>query len=88
MNEPKSIKDTNGEVELLFLLKHLERKRISDSCQIKLLRIYVGLYEFMNDSGAYPREIFNEIRKKLKFSFSKGTYRGGTSERHLRICVR
>ena len=63
----KPLKNTVSIRELQTLLRKWRNKGLREAALLKVLELYLGLPDYMNDQGEYPVHFFYEISMCLKF---------------------
>lgn len=63
----KPIRSTIPIRELQTLLRQWRRRGLREAALLKVLELYLGLPDYMNDKGEYPVHFFYELSKSLKF---------------------
>ena len=63
----KPIKNSIPIRELQTLLRQWRRKGLKEGALLKILELYLGLPNYMNEQGEYPVHFFYEISVSLKF---------------------
>ena len=63
----KPIKNTLPIRELQTLLRQWRRKGLRESALLKVLELYLGLPNYMNEHGEYPSYFFYDLSVTLKF---------------------
>ena len=63
----KPIRSTIPIRELQTLLRQWRRRGLREAALLKVLELYLGLPEYMNERGEYPVYFFYELSKSLKF---------------------
>ena len=63
----KPIRSTIPIRELQTLLRQWRRKGLREAALLKVLELYLGLPDYMNDKGEYPVHFFYELSKSVKF---------------------
>ena len=63
----KPIRSTIPIRELQTLLRQWRRRGLREAALLKVLELYLGLPDYMNDKGEYPVHFFYELSKSVKF---------------------
>ena len=63
----KPIKNSIPIRELQTLLRQWRRKGLKETTLLKVLELYLGLPNYMNEHGEYPVHHFYELSVSLKF---------------------
>ena len=63
----KPLKNTIPIRELQTLLRQWRRKGLKEAALLKVLELYLGLPNYMNEQGEYPGHFFYELSVALKF---------------------
>ena len=63
----KPIRSTIPIRDLQTLLRQWRRRGLREAALLKVLELYLGLPDYMNDKGEYPVHFFYELSKSLKF---------------------
>lgn len=63
----KPLKNTVSIRELQTLLRRWRNKGLREAALLKVLELYLGLPDYMNERGEYPVHFFYEISMSLKF---------------------
>lgn len=63
----KPIKNSIPIRELQTLLRQWRRKGLKETALLKVLELYLGLPNYMNEQGTYPVHFFYELAMSLKF---------------------
>ena len=63
----KPIKNSIPIRELQTLLRQWRRKGLKEAALLKVLELYLGLPNYMNEQGVYPVHFFYDLAISLKF---------------------
>ena len=63
----KPLKNTIPIRELQTLLRQWRRKGLKEAALLKVLELYLGLPNYMNEQGEYPGHFFYDLSISLKF---------------------
>ena len=63
----KPIKNSIPIRELQTLLRQWRRKGLTEGALLKVLELYLGLPNYMNEQGVYPVHFFYDLAASLRF---------------------